>query len=143
MDIRNCSRCGRIYTYDGLNICLKCRKEDEEDFQKVKEYLDENPGADINEVTEETGVDSKKIIEFLRQGRLEIKDENNLLLSCERCGTPIKTGRFCEKCIVEMQREFKQSIGGGRDPKDLTNGRAKEKIKIIDRYKNDRWKKNS
>ena len=128
----------KIYTYDGFNICLKCRKEDEEDFQKVKEYLDENPGADISEVTQETEVDSKKIIEFLKQGRLEIKDEDNLLLSCERCGASIKTGRFCEKCIVQMQKEFKESIGGGRDPKDLKNGSAKEKIKIIDRYRNGR-----
>ena len=135
MDIRNCSRCGNIYAYDGFNICMKCRRQDEEDFQKVKEYLDENPGATITEVTEETGVDSKKIIEFLRQGRLEVEDEANLLLSCERCGASIKTGRFCEKCILEMQKEFKQSIGGGKDPKDLTNGRAKKKIRITERYK--------
>ena len=29
-------------------------------------------------------------------------------------------------------KEFKQSIGGGKDPKDLTNGRAKEKIRITE-----------
>lgn len=136
MDIRNCSRCGMIYAYDGFNICMKCRRQDEEDFQKVKEYIDENPGATITQVTEETEVDSKKIIEFLRQGRLEIRDENNLLLNCERCGTSIKTGRFCEKCIVDMQREFKQSIGGGREPENLKNARAKEKIRVTDRYRN-------
>ena len=84
-----------IYAYDGFNICMKCRRQDEEDFQKGKEYIDENPGATITQVTEETEVDSKKIIEFLRQGRLEIRDEDNLLLNCERCGTSIKTGRFC------------------------------------------------
>ncbi|HSH37048.1 TIGR03826 family flagellar region protein [Schnuerera sp.] len=135
MDVRNCSRCGKIYAYDGFNICLQCRRKDEEDFKKVKEYIDENPGVNISEVSEETGVDTKKIISFLREGRLEVEDEHNLLLSCERCGASIKTGRFCEKCTVEMQREFKQSIGGGRDPKDLENGRAKERIRITDRYK--------
>lgn len=135
MDVRNCSRCGKIYAYDGFNICLQCRRKDEEDFKKVKEYIDENPGVNISEVSEETGVDTKKIISFLREGRLEVEDEHNLLLSCERCGASIKTGRFCEKCTVEMQREFKQSIGGGRVPKDLENGRAKERIRITDRYK--------
>lgn len=114
---------------------MQCRREDEEDFKKVKEYIDENPGANISEVSEETEVDTRKIISFLRQGRLEVENKDNLLLDCERCGVPIKTGRFCKKCTAEMQREFKQSIGGGRDPKDLKNGRAKEKIRIIDRYR--------
>ena len=134
MDIRNCNRCGKIYAYDGFNICIKCRREDEEDFKKVKEYIDENPGANISEVSEKTEVDTRKIINFLRQGRLEIEDKDNLLLDCERCGVPIKTGRFCKKCTIEMQREFKQSIGGGKDPKELRTGKAKEKIRIKDRY---------
>ncbi len=136
MDIKNCSRCGKIYAYDGFNICMQCRRKDEDDFKIIKEYIDENPGATISEVSEETEIDSKKIIEFLRQGRLEIKDENNVLLTCEKCGKSIKTGRFCEKCVSEMQREFKQSIGGGMNPKDMKNGRAKEKIRITDKYRN-------
>lgn len=138
MNIRNCSRCGQIYAYDGFKVCLKCRRKDEEDFKKVKEYLDEYPGATISEVTEETEVDSKKIIEFLRQGRLEIEDETNVLLPCERCGASIKTGRFCEKCTVEMEREFKQSIGGGKDPKTIGDGRARKKIQITERRRRDK-----
>mgnify|MGYP000990056772 CR=1 FL=1 len=136
MDIRNCTRCGKIYAYDGFNICLKCRREDEDDFEIVKEYINENPGATISEVSEATEIDSKKIIEFLRQGRLEIKDENNIILKCERCGASIKTGRFCDKCVLEMQREFKQSIGGGVDPKNIRDGKMKERIKITDKYRN-------
>lgn len=136
MDIRNCTRCGKIYAYDGFNVCMQCRREDEDDFKKVKEYIDENPGANISEISEETEVDSKKIIEFLKQGRLEIEDENNTLLQCERCGVSIKTGRFCDKCTTEMQKEFKQAIGGGNDPKGVGNGRAKERIRITDKYRN-------
>lgn len=71
MDVRNCSRCGKIYAYDGFKICLSCRRDDEKDFKIIKEYIDENPGANISEVAEGTGVDTKKIIEFLREGRLK------------------------------------------------------------------------
>lgn len=138
MDVRNCSRCGQIYAYDGFKVCARCRQEDEEDFKKVKEYLDENPGANIPQVEEETGIDSKKIIEFLRQGRLEIEGEGNIILGCERCGVAINTGRFCDKCKVEMEREFKQSIGGGRDPKDLQSGQLKERMRIADRRRRNR-----
>jgi len=137
MDVRNCSRCGSIYAYDGFNICLKCRREDEEDFKKIKEYLDEYPGANISEVESETGVNSKKIIEFLKQGRLEVGDEANVILSCERCGAAIKTGRFCEKCTIEMQKEFKQSIGGGNSPRGLGDGKVREKMQITKRRRRD------
>ena len=138
MDVRNCKNCGQIYAYDGFDTCLRCRREDEEDFKKVKEYLDEYTGANISEVEEETGISSRKIIHFLKQGRLEVGDENNIILSCERCGTSIKSGRFCDKCKVEMEREFKLSIGRGISPKDLSDGRMKEKIKITERYKYDK-----
>ena len=137
MDIRNCSRCGSIYAYDGFNICLKCRREDEEDFKKIKEYLDEYPGANISEVESETGVSSRKIIKFLKEGRLEIGDDTNIILSCERCGAPLKTGRFCEKCIVQMDREFKQSIGEGKDPKSIGNNKMRQKMQITQRRRRD------
>lgn len=135
MDIRNCTRCGKIYAYDGFKICMSCRRDDEKDFQKVKEYLNEYPGANINEVSEKTEVDSRKIIGFLKEGRLEVTDESNIVLTCERCGESIRTGRFCEKCTLEMKREFKNSIGGGRSPRDLKSGRVTEKIRIVDKYR--------
>lgn len=138
MNVRNCKRCGKLYIYDGYDICIDCRMEDEKDFKKVKEYLEENAKADIMKVSEDTGVDSRKIIEFLRQGRLELSSENNILLQCERCGTPIKTGRFCSKCALEMEKEFKKA---GTNKVSLGDYRAREKIRVVDRYKKDRTNK--
>jgi len=134
MNIKNCVRCGRIYVYDGYSLCIDCRRADEEDFNKVKEYLDENPGANVMEVSEATGVETKKIIQFLREGRLEVKDETNLILDCERCGKPIKTGRFCEKCSKEMEKEMLTAIGG-KNAQGLSSGKVEERIKIADRHR--------
>lgn len=136
MDVRNCRYCGNIYIYDNFNICPRCREKEEEDFQKVKKYIEENPSANISEVSEETEVSARKIIDFLKEGRLEIKDEHNSILSCERCGKSIKTGRFCNKCIGQMDREFKQAIGQRKDPSELGSGDMKEKMRIKERYKN-------
>lgn len=135
MDVRNCQECGKIYSYDGFNTCQQCRRSEEKDFKIVKDYIWENPGAGISEVSEETEIPTKKIIEFLRQGRLEIKDQSNMVLPCEKCGESIKTGRFCEKCTLAMDREFKQSIGGGNNPSQLGSGSIKTRIGITDRYK--------
>jgi len=47
-DIRNCKRCGRLFNYiGGRPICQDCKKQDEEEFKRVKEYLYEHPKASI------------------------------------------------------------------------------------------------
>lgn len=133
MDIRNCTRCGKIYQYDGFKICPTCRREDEEDFLKVREYLYDYPGANLQEVHEATGVATSKIIEFLRQGRLEVAEESNLILQCEKCGTSIKTGRYCDKCALELKRELSSAINRPGVPIK----REKERFRVVDRYKKD------
>lgn len=133
MDIRNCTRCGKIYQYDGFKICPTCRREDEEDFLKVREYLYDYPGANLQEVHEATGVATSKIIEFLRQGRLEVAEDSNLILQCEKCGTSIKTGRYCDKCALELKRELSSAINRPGSPIK----REKERFRVVDRYKKD------
>jgi flagellar operon protein (TIGR03826 family) len=133
MNLKNCSRCGRVYNYDGFRICFNCRKDDEKDFQRIKAYLLEYPGANISEVSEGTGIDSKKIISFLREGRLEIAEGGNLILECEKCGTSIRTGRFCEKCANNIQRELGHVVNmeiAKRNPA----AKKEEKFRVVDRY---------
>lgn len=134
MDIRNCKRCGKIYNYDGFSICRNCRRDDEVDFQKVKEYVYEYPGANISEVHEVTEVAVDKIISFLREGRLEIAEGGNLILECENCGVSIRTGRFCDKCTSDLQREFGGVIDSARS-KNTDKPKKTEKFRFADRYK--------
>ena len=135
MDVRNCTRCGKIYQYDGMKICPTCRKEDEKDYQTVKDYLKDNPGADISLVHEDTKVGIDKIIDFLRQGRLEVGEGGNLLIDCEICGVPIRTGRFCSKCTNELQQELSSAVSGPKkDPGLKAPKESKSKFRVIDRY---------
>lgn len=133
MNLKNCSRCGKIYNYDGFKICYNCRKSDEKDFKIIKEYLHEYPGANISEVSEGTGVDSKKIIEFLRDGRLEIAEGGNLILECEKCGASIRTGRFCDKCANSIQRELGSVVNTERARRNSVK-RVEEKFRVADRH---------
>lgn len=133
MNIRNCTRCGKIYNYDGFKVCQNCRKEDEVDFKKVKEYLRENPGANISQVHEDTEVENSKIIDFLRDGRLEVEEGGNLLIECESCGIGIRTGRFCEECASTLSREMGRVVDSGRS-KNPTSSKRDEKFRVADRY---------
>lgn len=133
MDIRNCKNCGKIYKYDGFNICRSCRRDAEQDFKKIKEYIYEYPGADISEVHEATEVEVDKIIGFLRDGRLEIAKGGNLILECEKCGISITTGRFCDKCSLELQKELGGVVDSARSKnKELASKDAK--FRYINRY---------
>ncbi|WP_422446897.1 TIGR03826 family flagellar region protein [Thermoanaerobacterium sp. DL9XJH110] len=121
MELRNCPECGKLFVYTVKNLCPDCVKKEEEDFEKVRDYLYDNPGATIEEVSEKTGVDSKKVLEFLREGRLVLKNANAGILSCEMCGAPILTGRYCDKCAGDMKKRLdvikKSPFGVNQDMK--------------------------
>jgi flagellar operon protein (TIGR03826 family) len=110
-DIRNCRKCGKIYNYlGGPPICSVCRQEEEEDFQRVKKYLYENPGASMTQVSTELDISIEKIKRFLKEGRLEIAgDDGNLVLECENCGKSIKSGRYCAECERMLAASFKSA----------------------------------
>ena len=137
MDVRNCKKCGKVFAYNGHNLCPQCKKNEEEEFKIVKEYIYENPGADIQLVSQETGVEVKKILRYLREGKLEIREGNgNLILDCERCGTSIKTGRFCERCTAEVHRELKSSISPRlSDNTAEKQQNSRDRMHILDRHK--------
>ncbi len=112
MNVRNCSRCGRLYQYvGGKPLCYACKEEDEKDFQKVKEYLYEHPNAPMALVSEETGISISAIRQFLREERLIISENSPIGIECESCGVSIKTGRYCKECAARLSTELGQSIG--------------------------------
>mgnify|MGYP001950325701 FL=1 len=113
MDVRNCKRCGKIYNYTGSAVCNNCLRQEQEDFEKVREYLFNNPNSSAMEVSEATGIELKVISRFLKEGRLEadyIKMSDDSVLTCEKCGKPVKSGRFCETCVREMQADFSRAV---------------------------------
>ena len=57
MEVKNCKECGRLFNYmGGAPLCDGCRKKLEQKFQEVKQYLDENPNASVNQVSEDNDV---------------------------------------------------------------------------------------
>lgn len=110
-EVRNCRRCGKIYNYiGGAPICPACKQQDEDDFQRVKEYLYQNRGASVNQVSTDLDISVEKIKRYLKEGRLEItNDDGNMILECENCGKAIKSGRFCPECERQLEMGFKSA----------------------------------
>lgn len=103
MDVRNCRKCGRLFNYVmGPIMCQQCREALEVKFQEVKKYVYEHPGCGISEVSDACEVEAKQIKQWLREERLQFSEDSAVLLNCESCGAPIRSGRFCEKCKNSM-----------------------------------------
>ncbi|MDI3543388.1 MAG: uncharacterized protein PWP57_993 [Candidatus Atribacteria bacterium] len=107
MTLAKCKRCGKLFNrVVDKDICPSCMEKEEEEFQKVKDFLKRYPEKKLEEISEETGVDKKVILDFLREGRLQLSEiqgeKEASLLTCERCGKPITTGRFCEDCKKKL-----------------------------------------
>ena len=112
MDIKNCKRCGKMFSYlSGMIICNECKKNDEEDFAKVKKYLYDNPGSSMQQISEVCEVSAEKITRFLREGRLEIREGSNVILECEICRKSIKSGRRCSSCAKQLERDMNKAGG--------------------------------
>lgn len=114
MGVSNCRICGKIFNYVvGQRVCEGCRKTLEAQFQTVKEYIRENPNSGIRDVSEATEVSENQIRQWVREERLEFSKGAGVL-SCETCGSPIATGRFCERCKAKMSNSFNAVVDASR-----------------------------
>lgn len=127
MDVRTCRTCKRIFNYlSGPLLCPSCREALENKFQEVKKYIIEHPGIHMQEVADACEVDIQQIRQWLREERLELTEESSMLLACESCGAPIRSGKFCDKCRNSMANNF-QSLLKNNKPTESTLYKKKDK----------------
>ncbi len=133
MDVRNCRNCGKLFNYlGGTPICPSCQQALEEKFEQVKEYVYDNPNANIQKVADDNDVSVPQIKQWIREERLEFSESSAVGLACEKCGAMIRTGRFCPRCrelmtnrLGEMYKEKPQKIN--KVPTD-----SKSKMRFLD-----------
>jgi flagellar operon protein (TIGR03826 family) len=106
VEVVNCPRCGKVFTRIKNPICPACEKEEELIFQSVKEYIDEHSESTLSELSEGTGVSPKKILRYIREGRLEISSGMRGDVRCEVCGGPVSHGRYCDACKIKMNQNI-------------------------------------
>ncbi|WP_096190278.1 TIGR03826 family flagellar region protein [Evansella halocellulosilytica] len=118
-DLSNCPNCGKLFVKAFRPVCEACYREVEAKFQTVYTFIRkrENRMASLEEVHAKTEVEKDLIIEFVRQGRLNLSQFPNLGYPCEKCETTIREGRLCQTCsdriksdldIVDRQKAFEE-----------------------------------
>lgn len=130
MEVKVCKSCKGMFQYiAGPIMCPRCRAIEEDQFQIVKDYLRKNPGANLAEVSIETGVESKVILRFLRDERLEVAEGSPIALVCEQCGKKILTGTRCSACEAQMLKSLNEMKGHFIEK---SNDAAKARMRFLD-----------
>ena len=79
MNMVNCIKCGKVFQKMSTPLCPECEKLDEKIFEKIKDYLSEHPESSLAEVAKATEVSTKKIMRYLKEGRLEASDRKSVV----------------------------------------------------------------
>ena len=135
---RICEKCSGPFEYRGAGEyrCKNCGFIAYDDYGKVRKFIDEHGPAPYHVVRDATGVDGKRVKEYLtapETGR-EVKFDKK----CRRCGCRITSGTYCSACSThdEISIEDKSPI-----KKSVSHKRSNVKLKgkgisfVVDRNK--------
>ncbi|MFC3747558.1 TIGR03826 family flagellar region protein [Paenibacillus sp. GCM10012306] len=106
MNLDNCPRCGRLYVKNLMELCQPCIKELEHHYEICVNYLRENRGTNIQELSDATEISIKEITRFIREGRISIANAPNMMYPCEVCGTLIRENHMCDSCRNRLRKDL-------------------------------------
>ncbi len=134
MRVSNCVRCKQAFAVVKGPVCPACLEKEEEQFEKVKEFLEDNAGATMEEISEGTEVPVKRIAKFVKDGRLEgVKGTN---FKCSKCGIKIDKGSYCQECAKKLQENLATLKKGGELKGEFQERAKVSLMKAKDRHQN-------
>lgn len=97
--IKYCEQCGRVLnTLYKEDICPECQEINL--FAEVKEYIRSNDVREAD-VAEHFNIPIRKVRDWIKQGRIEYKDNGESSVRsvhCQMCGKPMDFGSLCPEC---------------------------------------------
>ncbi|GAA0377806.1 membrane protein [Paenibacillus motobuensis] len=136
MNLGNCPRCGRLFAKNFRDLCPSCMKDIEAEYEKCLEYLREHKSATMIELSEATGVTTRQITKFIKEGRISIANNPNMMYPCEVCGVLIYEGNMCDSCRNRLARDIsaatREEEAKAANQEDRRNGGA---YGVVDKFR--------
>jgi len=103
---KKCASCGKLFLeIRKSDLCPECMAKENDEFQRVKDYLWDYPGSTTRDISKFTDVSESLILKWYEEGRLE-KSTIKASEHCKICGKPIAVGEICKHCQAEMNKGF-------------------------------------
>lgn len=121
--IETCVRCGMLYeSFYGRTTCPSCSLEEDQNFLKVRRYIQSHKTVGIYEASEACNVKPTLIINWIKEERLEFAEEAKVFVECEQCGFKISSGKFCKPCKNKLVKTLNTAY------EDLKEGKVEERV---------------
>jgi NMD protein affecting ribosome stability and mRNA decay len=72
MKLINCKNCGKLTIERFEGFCPECNAERDRVMSLIKDFILLNKRVGINELTDETELSAKLVLEFIQEGRLGV-----------------------------------------------------------------------
>ena len=122
-----------VHMGGGRYKCERCDHVILDDFGKIKQFLEENGTATIAVIAQQTGVKIDVIEMYLKKGRVEISEDSNFYLKCEKCGCSIRSGRYCISCAKELSQGIQRILYNEVGEKPKRNPEMQGKMHYLNR----------
>ena len=136
MEIATCRNCGKIFNHiRGQMLCPTCMKAMDEKFKEVKNYVYDHPSVGIHQLSKEMDVPTSQINRWIREERLTFTEDSAIVITCEKCGANILTGRLCEKCKKELVGGLSNAAGLNKrqlEPEKKENRSTTNRMRFLD-----------
>jgi hypothetical protein len=67
MNLSNCSKCGKLQLKNSETLCKDCLQLHIEDTRAIKDFLLQNPRANIMDLAKQTGFSLKKVNQLVNR----------------------------------------------------------------------------
>ncbi len=107
MPLASCARCGKMFNKKSSPVCSSCQKAEDEDMEKVRKVVAEDPNLNAEEIAEKAQVDIGVVNRMIDLGMLVSTLEISENIKCGMCGAPAisATKKLCQACLEKLNAE--------------------------------------
>lgn len=107
MPLATCARCGKMFNKKNSPVCSVCQKSEDEDMEKVRKVVENDPNLNAEEIAEKAQVDIRVVNRMIDLGMLVRSVELDANIKCGMCGAPAisVTKKLCQACLEKLNAE--------------------------------------
>ncbi len=107
MPLAKCVRCDNLFDKGDNPVCPPCKPDEEADFEKVRECLNEHPDLSAETVAELADVPLKVVMRMVDQGAVTNVSAISGAPKCGRCGADAisATKKLCHACLEKLNQQ--------------------------------------
>lgn len=120
--LRNCPICSNAYIDTGGGACSNCVGQLQAMKDKVMEYVNGHPNAQIADIVNGTGISEESIKRLFTDGEITYP--------CSRCGAPILEGKYCKPCLEFLRKSLDKATVRNKKKEEVKSKKKASRMSL-------------